>query len=55
MECDELMSVCVQHETDHLNGIVFVDHLSRLKKSRTVAKLAKLRREKAREAKEKRQ
>ena len=39
MECDELMSVCVQHETDHLNGIVFVDHLSRLKKSRTVAKL----------------
>ena len=38
MECDELMSVCVQHETDHLNGIVFVDHLSRLKKSRTVAK-----------------
>lgn len=53
MECDELMSVCVQHETDHLNGIVFVDHLSRLKKSRTIAKLAKLRREKAREAKEK--
>lgn len=40
MECDELMSVCVQHETDHLNGIVFVDHLSRLKKSRTIAKLA---------------
>ena len=55
MECDELMSVCVQHETDHLNGIVFVDHLRRLKKSRTIAKLAKLRREKAREAKEKRQ
>ena len=53
IDCDELLSVCVQHETDHLNGIVFVDHLSRLKKSRAVTKLAKLRKEKAREAKEK--
>lgn len=53
MECSDLLAVCVQHETDHLNGIVFVDHLSRLKKSRAITKLAKLRKEKAREAKEK--
>lgn len=52
LECDELLSVCIQHETDHLNGIVFVDHLSRLKKSRTITKLTKLRKEKAREEKE---
>ena len=44
IDCDELLSV---------NGIVFVDHLSRLKKSRAVTKLAKLRKEKVREAKEK--
>ena len=47
-ECDELLSVCVQHEIDHLNGKVFIDHLSQLKKSRAAAKLVKLRREKAR-------
>ena len=41
------MSVCVQHELDHLDGIVFIDHLSQLKKSRAVTKLAKRRKEKA--------
>lgn len=49
LECDELLSVCIQHETDHLNGVVFVDHLSMLKKQRAVAKLAKKRKEKSRE------
>lgn len=48
LDCDELLSVCVQHETDHLNGTVFVDHLSMLKKQRAVAKLAKKRKEAAR-------
>ncbi len=48
LECDELMSVCVQHEIDHLSGTVFIDHLSALKKQRSVQKLAKRRREEAR-------
>lgn len=46
--CDELLSVCVQHEIDHLNGTVFVDHLSALKKQRSIQKLAKRRKEEAR-------
>lgn len=36
---------CIQHEVDHLNGIVFIDHLSQLKKQRACTKLRKLRRE----------
>jgi peptide deformylase len=36
-----LLSVCVQHELDHLEGRVFVDYLSQLKQSRIKAKLAK--------------
>ncbi len=51
--CDELLSVCAQHEIDHLDGIVFIDHLSMLKKQRAAAKLAKMRKEKARAAKHK--
>lgn len=51
LQCDELMSVCVQHELDHLDGIVFIDHLSQLKKTRAATKLAKRRKEKAREEK----
>ena len=51
MECEGLMAVCIQHEVDHLNGKVFVDHLSQLKKSRATAKLAKRRKEEARNAK----
>ena len=55
MQCDELMSVCVQHELDHLDGIVFIDHLSQLKKTRAATRLAKRRKEKAREEKAKRE
>lgn len=51
MDCEGLLAVCVQHEVDHLNGHVFIDHLSLLKKNRAIEKLAKLRREKAREKK----
>ena len=40
-ELDGLDSVCVQHEIDHLNGKVFVDYLSRLKRSRIRKKLLK--------------
>lgn len=41
MEADELLGICIQHEIDHLDGIVFVDYLSRLKRDRVVKKLAK--------------
>ena len=41
MEADGLLAVCIQHEIDHLNGIVFVDHLSQLKQTRIRNKLAK--------------
>lgn len=36
-----LLAVCIQHEIDHLNGILFIDHISRLKRERIEAKLAK--------------
>ncbi len=41
LEADGLLAVCIQHEIDHLNGTVFVDHLSMLKQSRIKKKLAK--------------
>ena len=41
LEADGLLAVCIQHEIDHLEGKVFVEHLSRLKQSRIRAKLAK--------------
>ena len=41
MQCDELLSICVQHEVDHLNGILFVDHISKLKRERIKSKLVK--------------
>lgn len=41
MECDGLLATCIQHEMDHLNGILFIDHLSRLKKQMIVKKLTK--------------
>jgi peptide deformylase len=44
MDADGLLSICVQHELDHLDGIVFVDRLSPLKKQRALKKLEKLRR-----------
>jgi peptide deformylase len=44
-EFDGLMSVCLQHEVDHLDGILFVDHLSRLKRDMIVRKVVKARRE----------
>jgi len=40
-----LMSVCLQHEVDHLDGILFIDHLSRLKRDMVVKKVVKARKE----------
>ena len=42
MEADELLSICVQHEMDHLEGKLFVDYLSPLKRQRIKAKLEKI-------------
>ena len=42
---DGLLAVCLQHEMDHLEGILFIDHLSRLKREMVLKKLAKLRKE----------
>ena len=35
------MAVCIQHEIDHLNGRLFIDHLSKLKRDRVVKKFVK--------------
>ena len=45
-----LLATCLQHEMDHLNGILFIDHLSRLKREMLLRKLAKQRREQAKRA-----
>ena len=41
-EADGLLSVCIQHEIDHLDGKLFVDYISVLKRNRIKAKLEKL-------------
>jgi peptide deformylase len=41
IEANGLLSTCLQHEVDHLNGILFIDHLSRLKRDRVIKKFTK--------------
>jgi peptide deformylase len=41
LNAEGLMAVCIQHEVDHLNGILFIDHLSRLKQDRIRKKIEK--------------
>ena len=41
LEASEMLSVCIQHEIDHLNGILFIDHLSKLKQKRLKKKTEK--------------
>lgn len=43
-EMDGLLATCMQHEIDHLNGVLFIDHVSRLKRSMLLKKLDKARR-----------
>ncbi len=43
-EMDGLLATCMQHEIDHLNGVLFVDHISKLKRDMLLKKLAKQRR-----------
>lgn len=44
-DMDGLLAVCLQHEMDHLEGVLFIDHLSKLKRDMVLKKLAKTRRE----------
>ena len=44
-ELDGLLAICLQHEMDHLEGVLFIDHLSRLKREMVLRKLAKARKE----------
>ena len=41
MVCEDVLAVCIQHECDHLNGKLFVDYLSPLKRNRIASKLEK--------------
>ncbi len=42
-DLDGLLSTCMQHEIDHLDGVLFIDHISRLKRDMVLKKLAKAR------------
>lgn len=41
VEAEGMLAICLQHEIDHLNGTLFIDHLSRLKRTMALKKLAK--------------
>ena len=45
LEATELLAICIQHEIDHLNGILFIDYLSKLKKEIIIKKLSKNKKE----------
>jgi peptide deformylase len=49
MEADDLLATCIQHELDHLDGVLFVDHISALKRNMLLRKLAKELKNKARD------
>jgi peptide deformylase len=50
LEAEGLLAVCIQHEMDHLDGILFVDHVSTLKRNMIMRKLAKAKRQRETEA-----
>ena len=41
LEAKVLLATCLQHEIDHINGVLFIDHLSKLKRDRVIKKFAK--------------
>jgi peptide deformylase len=41
MRCEGLLAACVQHEIDHLDGVLFIDHISRLKRDMIVRRALK--------------
>jgi peptide deformylase len=52
MACEGLLATCVQHEIDHLDGVLFIDHISSLKRNMILRKLLKARKEQERDAAE---
>ena len=42
LKADGLLATCIQHEMDHLEGVLFIDYLSKLKKSMIIKKLSKI-------------
>ena len=50
LAADGLLARCIQHEVDHLDGVIFVDHLSAVKRNIILRKLAKTKKQKARES-----
>ncbi len=46
LQADGLMATCLQHEIDHLNGVLFIDHISKLKRDMVVRKFKKLAKDK---------
>lgn len=49
LDADGLLAICIQHEIDHLNGVLFVDHISTLKRQRIKEKMLKLKKQIARQ------
>lgn len=47
MHASGLMATCLQHEIDHLNGVLFIDHISRLKRDMVIKKFRKLAKDRA--------
>jgi len=47
MEAEGLLATCLQHEIDHLNGVLFIDHISKLKRDMVVKKFTKMARQRA--------
>ena len=45
LDADGLLAICIQHEIDHLNGVLFVDHISLLKRQRIRDKMVKLKKQ----------
>jgi peptide deformylase len=52
LEAEGLLATCIQHEIDHLEGVLFIDHLSKLKRDMMLRKLMKAKRRQAAEAAE---
>ena len=45
LKADGLLATCIQHEVDHLNGVLFIDHISKLKRDMIIKKLRKNKKE----------
>ena len=50
IEADDILATCIQHEIDHLDGVLFVDHISSLKRNMIIKKLQKFKKQQAAEA-----